>query len=135
MATITQDVHKLLDEWREKRQIDIDEEMTIELARIDHIIKEAWEAWEKSKNPSTGKTRTIKGAKQGSGDEGSSASVEKIADLVVRVREDSENGDPRYLTIINSALIERRKLLGLYDSESKKVAIKKEGDKFTFTFE
>ena len=43
------DIQRLLKEWREERLIDTDEKITSEVARLKLVIREAWEAWEKSK--------------------------------------------------------------------------------------
>lgn len=42
-------MERLLAEWREARIDNTDYALQLELERIDDLIKEAWEAWEKSK--------------------------------------------------------------------------------------
>lgn len=49
-ATISKDVHAILDEWREQRLGNAERYVTLELARIDTACRELWEEWEKSKN-------------------------------------------------------------------------------------
>lgn len=49
LYTVKQDIDALLQEWREARIDDLDLTMQLELERIDELIKEAWAAYDKSK--------------------------------------------------------------------------------------
>jgi len=112
LQTVHKDINRLLAEWRETRIEDMDLAVQLELERIDDIIKEAWEAWVKSKEDYE-KVRAKQQAVPGSSDGDNEISV-------VRMEQSKENvqscGDPRFLEIIHRNLMERRKLLGLYAS-------------------
>lgn len=105
------DIQRLLKEWREERLTDTDTKITAEVARLKLVIREAWEAWEKSKEDHHEKTQTqygqpIKDA------QGVQVSVETIKAIMY----DAEKrglGDPRYLDVILKAEAQICKLLGL----------------------
>lgn len=46
--TIHNDIHELLNEWRESRLENIDDALQLELTRIDDTVRELWHQWEKS---------------------------------------------------------------------------------------
>lgn len=118
LRTVSKDVNKLLEEWRETRIDNTDLALQLELERLDSIVKEAWAAWEKSKTDYERKK-----AKQ-QGIPGSSEEENEI--ITIKLEQQKEEvicyGDPRYLDIIHKALIERRKLLGLYAPEKKDIS-------------
>ena len=128
LRTVSKDVNRLLQEWRETRIENTDLALQLELERLDAIVKEAWAAWEKSKEDYTTRNSKQKGVP---GDlvkkrdyEGSDTKSEEI--ITVQMEQSSKEvvctGDPRYLDIIHKALIERRKLLGLYAPEKKDIS-------------
>lgn len=118
LRTVSKDVNKLLEEWRETRIDNTDLALQLELERLDSIVKEAWAAWEKSKTDYERKK-----AKQ-QGIPGNSEEENGI--ITVKLEQQKEEvicyGDPRYLDVIHKALIERRKLLGLYAPEKKDIS-------------
>lgn len=117
--TVAKDIKRLLAEWQEERLQNIDDAVQLELKRIDDIIQEAWEAWDKSKTDYERKK-----AKQQSIPEGvASDSGFKPVKLDSHKEEVISFGDPRYLDVINKQAIERRKLLGLYAPEQKDVKV------------
>lgn len=114
LRTVSKDVNRLLEEWRETRIENIDLALQLELQRIDDLIKEAWAAWDKSKTDYERK----KAKQQG---------IPGCGEVVtVKVEQQKEEiicyGDPRYLDIIHKLLIERRKLLGLYAPEKREIS-------------
>lgn len=114
LETVKSDIDTLKEELKERRINNGQESLNCELAKIDDILKEAWEAWERSKNPVNTKIHKVKGKKQDTG--------QQTADNVeMTKREDDSCGDPRYLDIINKQLQERRRLLGLYAPESQEI--------------
>lgn len=126
LRTVHKDVNTLLTEWRETRIENIDHAVQLELERIDDIVREAWDAWEKSKQDGD-KTRTKQTGMpyQSSGDNPPEAqSEDKIVTIKLeRTTEEVTNcGDPRYLEIIHKNLTERRKLMGLYSPEKREVS-------------
>ena len=48
-STVAADIKFLLAEWRQTSLMSTDEYVQLELQRIDDIIKESWDAWDKSK--------------------------------------------------------------------------------------
>lgn len=117
LQTVHRDIQSLLAEWRESRIEDIDTAVQLELERIDEIIQECWEQWEKSKQDYTKKSNKRKGAPTEDKKTGQ-------AKLKTYQKEEVETdvicmGDVSYLAEIGRQLIERRKLLGLYAPEEK----------------
>lgn len=118
LQTVHKDVNRLLGEWRKTRIENIDYALQLELQRIDDLIKEAWEAWDKSKTDYERKKAKQHGVPNvGENKDGSI--------LTVKMEQQNEEvicyGDPRYLEIIHKLLIERRKLLGLYAPEKRDI--------------
>ncbi len=119
LQTVHRDVQYLLAEWRENRLKDIDEAIQLELERIDDIIRECWEQWDKSKEDYKKTASKRKGAPSKTEGQTSIKTIyrEEVETDVVRL------GDVSYLTEIRHQLAERRKLLGLYAPEEKSVKI------------
>lgn len=89
-----QDVRK---QWAEQTTMKLDEHKAEELARLDHLEAQHWQAWEDSRKES--KTTTA-----ANGTRGRTASV----------RTETRYGDPRFLQGISECIAERCKILGLY---------------------
>ncbi len=120
LQTVHKDVNRLLSEWRETRIEDFDYALQLELERIDEIIKEAWEAWDKSKidyERKRAKQQGVPSDDKGNGGDGGIVTV-KMEQSVENV---NSCGDPRYLEVIHKNLMERRKLLGLYSPDKKEI--------------
>lgn len=122
LQTVHRDIQSLLAEWRENRLKDIDAAIQLELERIDEIIQECWEQWEKSKQNYTKVANKQKGSPVK--DKNSGASTIKTYQKEKTETEVICMGDVSYLTEIRYQLIERRKLLGLYAPEQKEFKIK-----------
>jgi predicted transcriptional regulator len=95
-ATISCDLKAIRKEWKQSRVRDFDEATMEEVRSLDVVTREAWEAWERSKEPAQ-TTRII----QKNGD--------TRAEKMVRER----SGDPRFLQVALRASEGRCKLLGL----------------------
>lgn len=111
LQTVKRDVDTLLKEWQENRLGDTEKKITSELARIDLVIKEAWEMWEKSKedyekrkSKQKGKPKTDKQGVQ----IGVTTTYQEMQNEEYRAK-----GDARYLDIIIRCIERRCKLLGL----------------------
>ena len=114
--TVHKDIQRLLAEWRELRIKDMDEAVQLELERIDEVIREAWEAWDKSKTDYQRKRAKQKGVPGDyTGADITTVEMEQQSEEVICF------GDPRYLEVIHKNLAERRKLLGLYSAEKKEL--------------
>lgn len=111
LKTVHDDIRRLLKEWQSERLEDTEERVTAELARLDLVIREAWQQWEQSKQDKDVKRTKRKGLPKldadGKEDGLLTAYVEQVRDT------EFGKGDPRYLDIILKALEQRRRLLGL----------------------
>lgn len=103
-ATVATDVKFVLNEWKEQREDKVELYITIELAKIDKLEREYWEAWEKSKENYTAKANKTQ---TGTTTRGDIMLIEKAE------REVIECGDPRFLQGIERCVQKRIDLLGL----------------------
>lgn len=139
LRTVSKDVNKLLEEWRATRIENLDLALQLELERIDDLTREAWTAWNKSKEDQTLRNNKQKGVPGDLLDTGNNASnngntpaesnpaPERREEIVTVAMEQQTKevictGDPRYLEIIHKLSMERRKLLGLYAPEKKNIS-------------
>lgn len=119
---IQQDKKLLLDEWREYRLGNVDELVTLELARIDDCIMELWEAWEKSKEDYTEgwqKQKAIPVSPKKTED-GKALQGEGASKVIYAEQQQAKKrgcGNVAYISEIRQQLAERRKLLGIYAPE------------------
>lgn len=105
------DIQRLLKEWQQERLTDTDAKITSEVARLKLVIREAWDAWEKSKEDTHQKNQTQFGTPK----------IDKKGNIIgmntiKAIMNDAEKrglGDPRYLDIILKAEQQICKLLGL----------------------
>lgn len=102
-STVSRDLSYLQKEWAEARISDIDERKRMELAKIDILELEYWDAWRGSKRDSETETKTIRGDQ----------SDEKPKRIEQAKRIESQNGDPRYLVGVQWCIERRCGLLGL----------------------
>lgn len=109
--TITNDMAANRAEWREARLMNMDEIVAEQLAKIDLTEREAWEAWEKSKQDAKAISRT-----KDSGGEGG-------ARTTVRRERRGQYGDPRFSEIVLKCIAQRCKLLGLEPPDKSEVKI------------
>lgn len=120
LNTVYADVQAILAEWRQMRNLNIEELQQLELQRIDATIKEAWEAWEKSKTDYDKKRSKQIGRPAGENGGDGEGGIETIG--VEQSREEMVMcGDVRYLDIIHKVSMERRKILGLYAPEKREI--------------
>ena len=99
---ISYDLRVLRKRWLQSSIVNINEVKAKELARVDHLEREYWEAWEKSKSPIK-----TKGQKKVDGEV-----VEST------VQGETGTGDPRYLSGVQWCINKRCEVLGL-DAPSK----------------
>ena len=125
LQSVHADIQKLLAEWRSYRVEIVDHNIQLELERIDEMIKESWESWEKSKEDYVKEHAKQIALPVPPEDDGEGGDRKPV---VVRMEQSKENvkacGDVRYLDLINKLLVERRKLLGLYAPEQKEITNK-----------
>ena len=94
---ISYDLKVLRNRWLKSSIINIDEVKARELARIDHLEREYWEAWDKSKSPI--KTKASK----------------KVGGETIEstIQGETGTGDPRYLSGVQWCINKRCDVLGL----------------------
>lgn len=102
-ATVSRDLKAVQAEWKEARINDIDERKRQELAKIDNLELEYWDAWRRSCE--NAEIETTK-AQAGRGSEGPDR-IEKTK------RVEGQTGDPRFLTGVMTCINKRCELLGL----------------------
>lgn len=123
--TIHDDIHELLNEWRESRLDNIDDAIQLELSRIDDTIKVLWDQWEKSTQDRTITKNRRKGApvRENNNQNNGNRASERIRTLYQEEmsQEVVGLGDVSYIAEIRQQLIERRKLLGLYSAEKREI--------------
>jgi hypothetical protein len=93
---VSEDLAKIRQAWRESAIRDFDAARDLELARLDRIEREAWAAWERSKQPSQSATVN--------GEAGSQTAKRTVK---------HQNGDPRFLDIALRCNEARRQILGI----------------------
>jgi hypothetical protein len=96
-ATVFNDLTFIQDHWRASALRDFDAARELELQKLDKIEREAWTAWDRSKQPA-------QSAKVRSGRTGEEATEKSLQHRV---------GDPRYLDQVLRCIAARRALLGL----------------------
>jgi len=102
-ATVCRDLKAIRAEWRKQAVQDIGEKIADELAKVNNVERQAWEAWEKSKrNKEVRTTKSIKGT------------IEKT------IQTEGQSGNPTFLGKIIDCIQRRCELLGL-DRPKKKV--------------
>ena len=111
LETVHRDVERLLEEWSTARINDTDQRVTAELARLDLVIKEAWEMWERSKENYTKTEQRDKGAPIR--DVNNNKLTVRSIESMKKETEVRGVGDPRFLDVILRAMQQRIKLLGL----------------------
>jgi len=102
-ATICRDLEKIRCQWLESSIRDFDQAKADELAKIDNLEREHWEAWARSRKDK--QSRTVEDSDKG----GSKRSV----------REEGQTGDPRFLDGVLKCIERRCKLLGIDAPERK----------------
>lgn len=96
-STVSRDLAAIQEQWREERVHDINERKNIELARVDELEREYWQAWEKSKEDE----QTKKAVKRGDKDVRQEITVK------------GQVGDASYLRGVQWCIEKRCQILGL----------------------
>lgn len=101
---VSYDLRAIQKQWRDLPQAEINELRNKQLAKIDCLEREYWEAWQNSKKPKD-ITNTSK--------EGDRIRASK--------RSEPRNGNPQFLQGIERCIAERNKMLGLYAATKNEV--------------
>jgi len=113
-STISREIKMLVEEWRVERAYDINEAKQRELAKVDALEIEYWEAWKRSQEDAV--TRTEGKTSQG---------------FVDTTRTEGQAGDPRFLDGVLKCIQKRCDILGV--DAPKKIAGTGEGGEFIIT--
>ncbi len=109
-TTVSGDLRRVRQEWRESSVRDFDEARAIELKKIDRVEREAWAAWERSQQPAQ-----------------SAHTTDEPNQRRTRRHVKNQYGDPRFLEQVNKCIGMRCTLLGLSLSR-----MEDDADGFTF---
>jgi hypothetical protein len=102
---IAYDLKVIQQRWRESSIVDMNEAKQRELARIDVLEREYWDAWERSQGERSKMRQTRRGEDQ-------SLSVEKEIPV----------GNPAFLAGVQWCIAERSKILGLYAATQNEIS-------------
>ena len=102
-STVSRDLVALHGEWKKSALLDFNEAKARELAKVDRLEREYWEAWERSKQGQ--KRTTVKG--RGGSEDDEPTHKEKSVTL------DEGTGDPRFLQGVQWCIDRRCKVLGV----------------------
>jgi hypothetical protein len=100
-CTVSRDLQVIEEEWLKSGVMDLNAAKARELAKLDEIERQAWDAWEKSRKDS--ETMEVTGTAQGG---------KSIPDKVKKITH-RRDGDPKYLDIVLNCVRQRRDILGL----------------------
>ncbi len=118
---VSKDLAAIQAEWQRLRVADMDQLKRLELERIDRREREAWDAWERSKQPTV--TEKLATAEDSVGSAAADGTQEKpgAAKLETTKRVErttvSSAGNPRFLEIVEGCVQQRCKILGLFAAE------------------
>lgn len=96
-STVSRDLKALQGDWLASALMDFSEAKSQELAKIDRLEREYWQAWERSCEDAESVTQ-----------EGTAANVEKI-----KKTSKGQAGDPRFLQGVQWCIERRCKILGV----------------------
>jgi predicted transcriptional regulator len=121
-ATISNDLGEIRAIWRTEAKVHFDDRKAQEIAKLDRVEAEAWEAWERScqlaesNSKRTEYSRTIvkKRGRRG-------AHKIKPIKIVEEVTKRGQAGDPRFLEQVERCVTMRLRVLGMLKGESTNV--------------
>lgn len=108
--TVSRDLTAIRKQWQREAVDSFDIVQKRELARIDKIESEAWEAWRRSIGISRSETTTVEGGTPDKKGVVSAKSTKKV------VRTDNLVGDPRFLDQVKWCIEQRLKIYGVYQA-------------------
>ncbi len=103
-STVSRDLKWLTEQWLTESRVDFDEARARELARINRLELEYWDAWQKS-------CEDYKEQEIQSSEKPDSKVLVKVA------KTQKQNGEPRFLDGVQWCIEQRCKLLGLHHKE------------------
>lgn len=107
-ATISGDLKRIRQAWLQSTLVDINQVQGQELARIDRLEREYWQAWRKSQEEAVKTVTTREADAKGQlPQKPQSARVERQAQV----------GDPRFLGGVQWCIEQRLKIFGIYEAD------------------
>jgi hypothetical protein len=110
-SQISRDLKWLRGKWLESALIDVNEAKARELAKIDALEREYWEAWQRSCEDAEATVKKTKGVVQRRQEEDGTFVAERPAE--VQQTSKGQAGDPRFLAGIQWCIDRRCKILGI----------------------
>ncbi len=107
-ATVSRDLAAIREEWVKESVQAIDQRKAIELAKIDALELEYWDAWERSQIATKQEVSEVFGTGVGAGNK---AKIQK--------RTTEQTGDPRFLSGVMQCIEKRCQIFGIGASDKK----------------
>lgn len=124
-SQITKDIQEIRKRWQAIAMQDYEKKIATELAKIDHLEREAWDAWDRSRGVDITEYEKTSEADGGNAKEKS-------------VKKRYPHGDPRYLEQVQKCIGQRITLLGLAAPDMHLIAggsAEIEGNEVVFTLD
>lgn len=109
--TVSRDIQVLIEEWKVERVYDINEAKARELAKVDNLELEYWEAWHRSQENAEKEVKKQKAApaKKVKGEKESAV----IMNQEIQKISEGQTGDPRFLAGVQWCIERRCLILGV----------------------
>lgn len=107
---ISYDLKQIQAVWRQSQMVDVDEIKGRELARIDRLEVQYWDAWERSQDNAEIEITRASGKRKG-GNDATPEQIERTKRVEGRV------GNPAFLAGVQWCIEQRCKIFGLYAPE------------------
>jgi hypothetical protein len=101
IGTVHKGLTQAWENWRATHVNDLEQWWLLELAKLDHIEHEVWEAWEQSKTDRVVHLQVV------------NPRTKAVRRLIIK--SEMRCGDPRFLEIVGRCIERRCRLLGLFD--------------------
>lgn len=111
-STVSRDLVALHGEWKKSALLDFNEAKAQQLAKIDRLEREYWEAWQRSCRTEETVTQRTKGEVERREDEKTGKFVDTRPAELTKAQRD-RTGDPRFLQGVQWCIDRRCKILGV----------------------
>lgn len=115
-SAIARDIDKIRKRWRIEYTGTFNDALARELATIDKLEREAWEAWDRSKKPRQEKGSGMEEETSGEAEEGKAPAAGKRKKRS-HLKQIDRDGEPRFLELVMSCVEKRSRILGLFAPE------------------
>lgn len=124
---IRYDIKSIEDQWRQSSLINFNAAINRELARLDVIEQEYWDAWRESRKP---KKETKQEAVQENRTRRTGLKDPAYERKKAETKETTRDGNPEFLMGVRWCVEQRAKLLGLYQPEKLDINWRSEAKKY-----